>query len=45
MTDKEKELNKISIELYKTEGKKVEQLAEEVDKEQEKLDLIKKELS
>lgn len=42
MTDKQKELNKISIELYKTEGKKVEQLAEEVDKEQEKLDLIKK---
>lgn len=41
MTDKQKELNKISFELYKTEGKKVEQLAEEVDKEQEKLDLIK----
>lgn len=42
MTDKQKTLNKLSIELYKTEGKKVEQLAEEVDKEQEKLDLIKK---
>jgi hypothetical protein len=45
MTAKQKELNKLSIELYKIEGKKVEQLAEEADKEQKKLDLIKKEMS
>ena len=44
MTDKQKTLNKLSIELYKANGKNVEQLGREVDEEEKKLELIKKEI-